>query len=93
MSREQPSQRSLTPSQRSLRARLAAYAMHARHDSRKTSANGRAAFLDRFEQQVDPQGVLPADERRRRAALARKEYFTRLALASARARSKKAGPR
>jgi hypothetical protein len=48
----------LSPAERSLRARLAAYAMHARHDARRTSANGRAAFLARFEQQVDPHGRL-----------------------------------
>jgi hypothetical protein len=47
-------QASLSPAERSLRARLAAYAMHARHDARRTSANGRAAFLARFEREVDP---------------------------------------
>jgi hypothetical protein len=37
--------------ERSLRARLAAYAMHAAHDSRETTTNGRAAFLARFERE------------------------------------------
>jgi len=45
----------LSPTERSLRARLAAYAMHAQHDSRETSAPGRAAFLARFEADVDPE--------------------------------------
>ena len=76
----------LSPAQRSLRARMAAHAMHAQHDSRQTSAAGRAAFLARFENEVDPDGILSPDERARRAAHARKAYFTKLALASARAR-------
>jgi hypothetical protein len=42
--------------------------------------------MDRFEREVDPEGVLPAQERQRRAEHARKAYFLRLALASAKAR-------
>jgi hypothetical protein len=79
----------LSPAERSLRARLAAYAMHARHDARRTSANGRAAFLARFEVEVDPDGRLDPEERRRRAEQARRAYFARLALASAKARRAK----
>lgn len=76
----------LSPAERTLRARLAAHAMHARHDSRQTSAAGRQAFDERFEREVDPDGTLPVAERRRRAEHARREHMTRLALASARAR-------
>jgi hypothetical protein len=72
--------------ERSLRARLAAYAMHAQHDARETTANGRSAFLARFEREVDPHGRLDPKERRRRAEQARRVYFTLLALASAKAR-------
>jgi hypothetical protein len=79
----------LSPTERSLRARLAAYAMHARHDARQTTANGRAAFLARFDREVDPDGVLEPEERRRRAEQARRAYFTSLALASAKARRAK----
>jgi len=75
-----------TPAERSLRARLAAYHMHARHDTRVTSAPGRAAFLARFDAEVDPDSRLDPEERRRRAEHARSAYFTRLALASAAAR-------
>ncbi len=75
--------------ERSLRARLGAYALHAQHDSRETTANGRAAFLARFDREVDPEGLLEPDERRRRAEQARRAYFTRLALASAKARRAK----
>ena len=76
----------VSPAERSLHARMAAYAMHARHDSRQTSAPGRAAFLARFEADVDPDGRLDPEERRRRAEHARSAYFARLALASVAAR-------
>jgi len=77
---------SLTATERTLRARLGAHALHAQRDARETTARARQAFLDRFELEVDPDGRLPVDERRRRAAHARKAYFTRLALRSAQAR-------
>ena len=76
----------LSPSQRSLRARVAAHAMHARHDSREVTANARKAFVERFEREVDPDGVLPAAERQRRAEHAMRAHMTRLALRSAQAR-------
>jgi hypothetical protein len=79
----------LSPAERSLRARLAAYAMHARHDARRTSANGRAAFLARFDREVDPEGLLEPDERQRRAEQARRAYFARLSLAAVKARQAK----
>jgi len=63
--------------------------MHARHDARRTTANGRAAFQARFEREVDPAGVLDPEERRRRADSARSAYFTRLSLAAAKARRAK----
>jgi hypothetical protein len=68
--------------ERSLRARLAAYALHAQRDPRETTANGRAAFLARFDREVDPEGRLEPDERRRRAEQARRAYFARLSLAA-----------
>ena len=76
----------LSPVERTLRARLAAHSMHAKHDARETTANGRATFLARFEAEVDPDGTLPPEERRRRAEHARSAYFTRLALAAVKAR-------
>ncbi len=81
----------LSPSQRSMRARLAAHAMHARHDSREATANARKGFVERFEHEVDPDGVLPVAERRRRAEHAMRAHMTRLALRSARARRARAG--
>jgi len=82
---------SLTPAQRALRARLAAYEKWSRHDPVAGTAAARAAFADRFTRQVDPDGVLPEDERLRRADSAKRAYFTRLALASSRARSRRGG--
>jgi hypothetical protein len=39
----------------------------------------REAFLSRFEREVDPNGELPPDERRRRAEHAKRAYMLRLA--------------
>ena len=63
--------------------------MHAAHDPTETTAAARAAFLSKFELQVDPDGILPEGERQRRAEHAKKAYFARLALRSARARGRK----
>jgi hypothetical protein len=68
---------------------MAAHLMHARNDSRVTSAPGRAAFLARFEREVDPDGTLDPEERARRAEQARSAYFARLSLAAAEARRAK----
>lgn len=79
---------SLTPEQRSLRSRLAAHALHAQvADPAAHTAPARAAFLDRFEREADPDGVLSPSERARRAEHLRKAYFTALAYKSSRSRS------
>ena len=80
---------SLTPSERILRARLAAHALHAKHDSRELTRPGRDKFEQRFVDEVDPDRLLPEAERQRRAEHARKAYFTRLAMKSAQARKAK----
>lgn len=79
----------MTPEQRSLHARMAAHKLHAGRDSREITAPARAAFLARFEDQVDPDRKLRPEERARRAEHARKAYFTELALRSSKARSAK----
>ncbi len=77
-----------TPAQRALIARIAAHHSWAKTaDPTARTAPARRALLDRFERQVDPDGVLPPAERARRAEHARKAYFTRLALRSAHARA------
>jgi hypothetical protein len=73
-----------------MRARLAAHAMHARHDSREVTTNARQAFVERFEREVDPDGVLSLGERQRRAEHAMRAHMTRLALRSARSRRTRA---
>ena len=60
-------------------------------DRAAATAPGRAAFLRRFEDQVDPDRKLPPAERAKRAAQARRAYFQRLAVKSARARAEQAG--
>ena len=74
----------LTPAERSLRAKLAAHAAHAQ--GKTNTGPARAAFLDRFERQVDPDGVLSSEERARRAEHARRAHFAAMALKSAQAR-------
>jgi hypothetical protein len=78
----------MTPEQRTMRAKLAAYTLHSKVDSTKHTEPARAAFLARFEKQVDPDNELPEAERARRAEAARKAHFTRLAYLSAKARAK-----
>ena len=77
----------MSSAERRLRARLAAHVQWSREpDPTARTANARAAFLARFEREVDPDGRLSPEERCRRAEHARRAYFTRLALASAKAR-------
>lgn len=80
----------LTPEQRSLRSRLAAHTRWANEDPRDQMSAAREKFDERFEKQVDPDGILPLEERRRRTEAARKAYFTQLAFKSSRARKKSA---
>ena len=68
---------------RSDNARIAAYAMHSKHDSRETTAPARRAFMRRFERQVDPEGLLDPADRARRAEAAKSVYFRQLARKSA----------
>jgi len=73
----------------SLRGRIGAHMLHARHDPKATTANARAAFLARFEREADPDGLLPERERVRRAEQLRRAYFARLAYRSGVARRKR----
>ena len=81
----------MLPAHRQLRARIAAHAMHAQHDGRTITQSARQTFLDRFERDVDPDGVLPPHERAHRAEQARRSYFNALALKSAQARRQSGG--
>ncbi|MEU7972200.1 hypothetical protein AB0B48_09165 [Micromonospora sp. NPDC049089] len=77
----------MTASSRRLHAQAAAHTRWSREEDRQAATGkARAAFIDRFEREVDPEGVLPPQERARRAESAKKAYFARLALRSAAAR-------
>ena len=80
----------MTHSEKVLIGRLGAYVLHSRYDSRELTKSARAAFDSKFEREVDPAGLLPPEERARRAAMARKAHYTRLALLSAQARRRRA---
>lgn len=81
------------PSERAMVARLAAHERWAHTTDRAAAtAAARKAAADRFEKQVDPDGVLPPAERARRAESARKAFYTRLALKSAQARRARRTP-
>lgn len=72
---------------RTLAAQIAAHESWAHTSDRSArTAPARAALMARFEAEVDPAGTLPPDERARRAEHARKAYFLRLSLKSAKAR-------
>jgi hypothetical protein len=84
----------LTPKQRILRARLAAFASHANHDGKDRTEAARAAFAGTFEAQVRAKHPDLADaEIERRVAIARRLHFARLAYKSAVARSKSGRPK
>ena len=78
----------LTPQERTLRAKIGAFSLHA--EGKTNTLPARTAFLSRFETQVDPQNTLPIAERQRRAECARHAYFLKLALKSAQARRRRA---
>ena len=78
-----------TYEQRSLNGRIGAFVMHSRNDSREITQPARTAFLRRFEVEVDPDSILPEEERRRRAGMALRAHMLRLAAASAKARAAK----
>lgn len=83
----------MTPEQRSMRARIAAHARWAKTGDRSSAtAAARRAFAERWERQVDPDGVLDPDERARRAEHAERAHFQRMAFKASysRARRKRA---
>jgi len=82
----------LTPSERRMRGAIGAHKSWGHTEDRTARTEpARKAFDDRFDQQADPDRVLTAEERAKKAASLRKEYFTRLAFESAKARRRKAG--
>jgi hypothetical protein len=84
----------LTPTQRKIRARIAAHEMHAQHDARATTRAGREAARTALDAHllsiIDPHNRLTERERERRLEHKRRAHFARLALKSAQARRRKA---
>ncbi|MGY1871989.1 hypothetical protein [Nocardia gipuzkoensis] len=79
-----------TPTERTLRARVAAHESWARTGDRAArTAKARAALESKFDRVVDPDGLLSPEERAYRADQARKAHYTRLALKSAQARRRR----
>lgn len=80
----------ITPEQHSRNSRIGAHVSWANTTDRDArTAPGRKAAMDRFEKQVDPEGVLDPAERAIRAEHAKKAYFLRLAVLSAKARARR----
>jgi hypothetical protein len=64
---------------KNINARIAAEISWARTQDRSARTRpAREAFLKRFEREVDPDGRLPPDERRRRAEHAHRAHMLRL---------------
>ncbi len=80
-----------THAERVLLGRIGAYTMLSRHDPYEVTRAAQKGFEAKFEREVDPEGVLPVDERKRRAEMALKAYMARLALKSAQARRRRSG--
>lgn len=78
------------PKSRSPRHAAAALTRVAREGGFAVSAPARAKFDQRFVDQVDPDRLLPEDERACRVAAARRAYFLTLAAKSVDARRRKA---
>ena len=83
----------LTPEQRSLRARIAANARWSREDPTENALRGQRGLEARFEREVDPDGTLTPAERARRVQAARTAYMQSLALRSARTRQNRRASR
>ena len=85
--------RDVKATMRRLRARKAAYAMHAKHGHDEVARKGleaaRRAFFERFVDQVDPRRELPEEERLQRAKAAQRAHMIDMALKSIKARQRK----
>lgn len=79
----------LTPGQRSLRARTASFTSWANtSDTTARTRPGAQAAFRKFEDQVDPNRTLPDDERFRRAKAAQRAHMSAIAQKSVKARKK-----
>lgn len=79
--------------ERRLAATVAANTRWSREDPAEQGRRMRAGFERKFLDEVDPERTLPEHERHRRAEAARRAFYARLALASAKARRDRAAAR
>jgi len=76
---------------RSTIGKIGAHALHAQ--GKTNTGPATKAAMSRFEQQVDPDGTLPPEERAKRAAHAKSLYYIQLGRKSVMARRKKKNSR
>jgi hypothetical protein len=75
------------PANQRLQAQMAAHISWTNTADRAArTAKARAAAMDRFDRQVDPEGKMAPAERAKRAESARKAHYARMAYNSVRAR-------
>lgn len=84
---------SAEPTERTLQARLAANTRWSREDPAEQGRVMRAGLARKFLDEVDPRRELPEPERLRRAECAKRAFYQRLALRSAKARRARATAR
>jgi hypothetical protein len=77
----------LDPREMAARGRLGGLTTHSRYDSRQLAHIAQEGLLSKFAHEIDPDGLLSAEERRERAKRARRVHMLRLARKSALARS------
>ena len=82
----------IDPEEMARRGRIGAHTLHSRYDSNELAARARQGLLSKFEREVDPNGDLPCEERRRRAEHARHAHMLRMARISAIARRRSSSP-
>lgn len=79
-----------TPEENRRFASMAAHAQWAAEQDRTArTAKARRAFIERFEREVDPEGVLDPAERAKRAENARRAFYARIGARGATARRKR----
>jgi hypothetical protein len=79
----------VTPQERAAWGRVGGLTAQARHGGRAMTGPARDGFRRKWEQTVDPDGILDPHERSQRAEKALRAHMLRLAQASARVRARK----
>ena len=80
----------LSSEERSARARVAAFAMHAKNDPHEITAAATAAVWDSYRRKVDPDNLLDVEERDRRARCLMRADLERRRLEGMKARRQQA---